>query len=160
MNIIIGALLVIYKRESLSVILIISGIFLVINGAIAVIGCLMDKNVIGTVLGAIFIGVGIALIILPNLFTDIFMILLAILLIVMGISGGLSTFDKPENGVAGIIFSLVISIVMIFAGVYTLFNLETTADWLMIVIGVIMIITGVLNIIGGLVSRYSIGHPQ
>ena len=160
MNIIIGVLLVIFKRESLSVILIISGVLLVINGAIAVIGSLMDKSVIGIVLGGIFIAIGVALIILPNLFTDIFMILLAVLLIIMGVSGAVSTFDTSETGVAGRIISLIIAVAMVAAGVITLFNLQEAADWLMILIGCIMIATGALNVLGGLLSWNSLRNPQ
>ena len=151
-NIVIGALLVIFKRDSLCTILIIAGVLLVINGAIAVLGGLMDKAALPVIIGAIFIGIGIALIILPNLFTDIFMVLLAILLIITGVSGAISSFDTSDAGIAGRIIALVIAIAMIAAGVITLFNLNEAADWLMIVIGVIMIVSGILNILGGVLE--------
>lgn len=155
-NIIIGALLVIYKRDSLSVILIISGVFLVINGTIAILGSIMNKNVAGIVIGAVIFAVGVALIILPNFFTDVFMILLAILLIVMGVSGALSTFSKPDENMLGMVFSIIIAVAMVVAGVYTLFNLQSTADWVMIIIGVIMIVTGALNVLAGILSYVSL----
>ena len=151
-NIVIGALLVIFKRDSLSTILIIAGVLLVIDGAIAIIGGAMGKDVIPIVVGAIILGVGIALIILPNLFTDIFMVLLAILLIIMGVSGAMSTFDSSESGTIGKIFSLVIAAAMIVAGILALFNLHEAADWLMIIIGVIMIVTGALNVVAGVLA--------
>ena len=78
--------------------------------------------------------------------------LLAILLIITGVSGAISSFDTSDAGIAGRIIALVIAIAMIAAGVIKLFNLNEAADWLMIVIGVIMIVSGILNILGGVLE--------
>ena len=45
--------------------------------------------------------------------------------------------------------SIAIAALMIAAGIIILFNLNTSADWVMIVTGVMMIVSGALNVIGG-----------
>ena len=151
-SVVIGALLVIYKRDSLNIILIISGVLLIIDGAIAIIGGLMDKVLIPVVVGGSFVALGVAIILFTNLFTDIFMVLLGVLLILMGVLGAMGAFDKSKNGFIGMIISLVFAAALILAGIITLFNLNEAADWLMIVIGVIMIVSGILNILGGVLE--------
>ncbi len=148
-NIVIGVLLVIFKRDSLKVILIISGVLLIIEGALVLFAGINVKDIIPIVFGGVLVAIGIAMVILPSLFADIFMVLLAILFIFLGISGAMSTFEKPENGPLGIIFSIAIAALMIAAGIIILFNLNTSADWVMIVTGVMMIVSGALNVIGG-----------
>ena len=148
-NIVIGVLLVIFKRDSLKVILIISGVLLIIEGALVLFAGIKVKDIIPIVFGGVLVAIGIAMVILPSLFADIFMVLLAILFIFLGISGAMSTFEKPENGILGIVFSIAIAALMIAAGIIILFNLNTSADWVMIVTGVMMIVSGALNVIGG-----------
>ena len=159
-SVVIGALLVIYKRDSLNIILIISGVLLIIDGAIAIIGGLMDKVLIPVVVGGSFVALGVAIILFTNLFTDIFMILLGVLLILMGVLGAMSAFDKSENGFIGMIISFVFAAALILAGIITLFNLDEVADWVMIAIGVITIISGALNIIGGIVTYNALRNAQ
>ena len=151
-SIIIGILLVIFKGESLNVILIISGVLLIIDGAITVLGGLMEKNLLSIIVGGLFIALGVAMIIFTSLFSDIFMVLLATLLIFMGILGAMSAFDKSADSFVGMIFSLVFAILLIAAGVIALLNLDKAEDWAMIVMGVMMIVSGILDVIGGLLS--------
>lgn len=151
-NIIIGVLLVIFKGDSLNVILIIAGVLLAINGAFAVFAGIKDGSLLPIILGGILAAIGIALIVLPGLFSNIFMVLLAILLIIMGITGAITTFDKREGGAIGIVLSIIIAVAMVAAGILILFNLGESADWLMIVTGIIMIVSGALNVLGGFLS--------
>ena len=74
-SIIIGALLVIYKKDALDVILIISGVLLIIDGAIAIIGGILDKVMIPIVVGGLFVALGVAMIVFTAVFSDIFMVL-------------------------------------------------------------------------------------
>lgn len=152
LSIIIGVLLVIFKRDSLNVILIISGVLLAIDGAIFIIGSLPNKAIFGIVFGAILLVLGIAMIVLPNLFTDIFMILLAILLIIVGVSGAVSAFDQTDATIVSWLFSTIIAVAMVAAGILILFNLEESADWVMITVGIITIISGVLDLSKALIA--------
>ena len=155
-NIIIGVLLVIFKRDSLNVILIISGVFLAIDGVIALFGGIQSKLVIPIVIGGVMLALGIALIILPNLFSDIFMVLLGILLILMGVTGALSILDNDKTSIPNIVFSAVIAVAMVVAGVFAIIYMDDAKDWVMILIGVLMIITGALNVCAGLLARQAV----
>ena len=155
-NIIIGVLLVIFKRDSLNVILIISGVFLAIDGVIALFGGIQSKLVIPIVIGGVMLALGIALIILPNLFSDIFMVLLGILLILMGVTGALSILDNDKTSIPNIVFSAVIAVAMVVAGVFAIIYMDDAKDWVMILIGVLMIITGALNVGAGLLARQAV----
>ena len=151
-SIIIGALLVIYKKDALDVILIISGVLLIFDGAIAIIGGLMDKVAIPVVVGGLFVALGIAMIVFTALFADIFMVLLGILFIFLGILGAMSAFEKSMESFIGMIFSLVFAILLIAAGIIVLFNIDDAADWVMIAVGIMSIVSGVIDVIGGLLT--------
>ena len=151
LDIVIGILLIIYKRESLNVILIISGVLLAATGALVLISGIKDKVTISIVVGAIFLALGIAMILLPNLFAGILMVLLAIMLLLFGIAGVLSTFDK-EGELASKIISLAVAALMIAAGIIVLFNIDHAEDWVMIITGIMMVFTGVINFMGGVVQ--------
>ena len=151
-SIIIGALLVIYKKDALDVILIISGVLLIFDGAIAIIGGLMDKVAIPVVVGGLFVALGIAMIVFTALFADIFMVLLGILLIFLGVLGAMSAFEKAMDSFIGMIFSLVFAVILIVAGIIVLLNLDDAADWVMIAVGIMTIVSGVIDVIGGLLT--------
>ena len=149
-SIIIGALLVIYKKDALDVILIISGVLLIIDGVIAVLGGVLDKKLIPIVVGGLFIALGIAMIVFTSLFSDIFMVLLGILLIFLGILGAMTAFEKSMDSFIGMIFSLIFAVILIAAGIITLLNIDDAADWVMIAVGIMTIVSGVIDVIGGL----------
>ena len=65
-NIIIGVLLIIFKKDSLDIILIVSGVMMVIDGIIILINSLKSKLIIPLVVAAVLIGLGIALKLSPN----------------------------------------------------------------------------------------------
>ena len=151
-SIIIGALLVIYKKDALDVILIISGVLLIIDGVIAVLGGVLDKKLIPIVVGGLFIALGIAMIVFTSLFSDIFMVLLGILLIFLGILGAMTPFEKSMDSFIGMIFSLIFAAILIAAGIITLLNIDDAADWVMIAVGIMTIVSGVIDVIGGLMT--------
>lgn len=160
LNIIIGVLLIILKRDSLNIILIVSGVFLAIDGVFALFGGIQSKLVIPIVIGGLMLALGIALIILPNLFADIFMVLLGIMLILMGVTGALSVLDNDKTSIPNIVFSAVIAVAMVVAGVFAIIYMDDAKDWVMILIGVLMIITGVLNVGAGLLARQAVTQTK
>ncbi len=151
-NIVIGVLLVVFKKDSLNVILIISGVLLIVGGVVNLIGGFMEKNAIPMIVGGVATALGIAMVILPNLFSDILMVLLAVLFIILGILSAASVFNKEDNDLFVMIFSGVIAVIMIVAGVIILCNLNTAANWVMLAVGIIMIAAGILNVVAGLLE--------
>ena len=94
---------------------------------------------------------GIALIAAPNFFSDIMMIVLAVVVIMMGLGmllGGTATGSGPM-----MIVGMVIAVIMIAAGVLALLNPKETADVIMIIIGVMLIISGALGVYRALEAR-------
>ena len=160
-DIIVGCLLIIYKRDSLEVVLIIWGILIAVNGAITLLIGLKGKVTIPIIIGALFLVFGIILAIMPGFFTDVLMVLLAIFLIFIGVLSAFSSLTSSgEKNPLILIISLAIAIVMIVAGVLALFNLDDTADLVMIIIGIMMIVSGVMNVLGGLVAYKEQKNPQ
>ena len=129
---------------------------LAIDGVFALFGGIQSKLVIPIVIGGVMLALGIALIILPNLFSDIFMVLLGILLILMGVTGALSILDNDKTSIPNIVFSAVIAVAMVVAGVFAIIYMDDAKDWVMILIGVLMIITGALNVGAGLLARQAV----
>ena len=149
LSILIGILLVIFKRDSLNVILIVSGVLLAITGALNIIVGIKEKVPVVIILGAVFLGLGIAMILLPNLFSDILMILLAVIFLFLGVSGVFSAFDASDDAIIIRILSIAIAALMIAAGVIILLHLNNAADWVMIASGILMIFSGASNVAAG-----------
>ena len=160
-DIIVGILLIVFKRDSLEVVLIIWGILIAINGGLNLLIGLKHMLMIPIVVGSLFLALGIILAVIPGFFTDILMILLAVFLIFIGVLGAISALDSVgEKNIILVIISLAIAVIMIIAGTLALFNLEKTADWVMIIIGVMMLVSGIMNVLGGLVAYKELKNPQ
>lgn len=145
--IILGILMVVYKSDSLDLILIIGGILCIISGALMIYGAMKMKFAPTLVMGAILVVLGIALIVLTKLFGDILMVFLAVGLIVMGIvalfgAGGGFAVAKGSR-----VISIIIGVLLIIIGVYAMMNLEGTKDIVMIIIGAILLVSGILELV-------------
>jgi uncharacterized membrane protein HdeD (DUF308 family) len=142
--IIIGALILFLKSEALKWILIGAGVLFVALGAYSIYNGHKSGNNFGMVLSAIILVIGLALIIAPNFFESLLMVILAIMLIVIGMFNllnmkGVSMAKGPR------MVGVLIGVLMIAMGVYALFNLDNAADLVMSIIGAVMIVGGVLG---------------
>ena len=96
------------------------------------------------VVSAIVLVVGLALIVAPNFFESLLMVILAIMLVVIGLFNllnmkGVSMAKGPR------MVGILIGVLMIAMGVYALLNIYNAADIVMSIIGAIMIVGGVLG---------------
>ena len=142
--IIIGALIVFLKSEALKWILIGAGVLFVVLGAYSIYNGHRSGNNFGMVVSAIVLVVGLALIVAPNFFESLLMVILAIMLVVIGLFNllnmkGVSMAKGPR------MVGLLIGVLMIAMGVYALLNIDNAADIVMSIIGAIMIVGGVLG---------------
>ena len=142
--IIIGALIVFLKSEALKWILIGAGVLFVALGAYSIYNGHKSGNNFGMVFSAIILVVGLALIIAPNFFESLLMVILAIMLVVIGLFNllnmrGVSMAKGPR------MVGLLIGVLMIAMGIYALLNIDNAADIVMSIIGAIMIVGGVLG---------------
>lgn len=144
----IGVLLIIFKSEALSIILIVFGVLLVLSGALNAFGGVRSGDSAYIALGAIRIVIGVLMIILTALMKDILMVILAVGLIIFGAINLLNGI-KAGLEVKERILPIIVGVALVVAGIFALMNLNSTANIVMIVIGVIVLISGVLNIIDG-----------
>ncbi len=143
---IIGVLFVVGGRNSLNVVLMISGALIAMTSLFVMAVQIKSSYVPGAALGAIGLILGVALIVAPNLFSDLLMLILAVMLLVIGV---VLLLGAPRLGIVGMIMAAV----MVILGVYALFNLDSTADVVMIIIGVFMALSGLVGMAGALSSR-------
>ena len=146
---VIGLLMLIFKAESLDIILIIFGILLLVGGAINAFIGIRTGVTPEIASGAVKIVLGIAMIILTATVRDILMAILAIGLIIVGVT---NIFGAIKNGLdlKERLVPLIVGILFLIVGIYAILNLNSTADVVMIIIGIITLAGGLLDIFDGL----------
>lgn len=142
--VVIGVLLIVGRQDALQWILIIAGVLIAASGAFSLYGGVRTGATMLTVTGAIALVIGVALVVMPNLFSDLLMILLAVMLLIIGVISVFSLASPVATGGSKIL-SIVIGIILIVMGVYALMNLDDTADIVMIVIGGALVLAGLLD---------------
>ncbi len=150
---VIGILLAVGGQGSLKIVLMISGVLILLASIFSLLGSVSTASPVGIIICAIGAILGIALIAAPNFFSDIMMIVLAVVVILMGL-GSLLTGTAMGGG-TGImaILGMVIAVIMIIAGILALLNPKGAADIIMLIIGVMLIISGALGVYRALESR-------
>ncbi len=142
---VIGLLMMIFRAGSLDIILIVFGVMLLIGGAINVFVGIRSGTTAEIVSGVIKIVLGIVLILLTAFVRDILMAILAIGLIIVGAVNTLSAV-KSGLDIKERLIPLVVGVAFLIVGIYALLNLNSTADFVMIVIGIITLAGGLLDI--------------
>ena len=145
--VLLGVLIMVLGNDALKWILIIAGVLCLIAGAFMIYEASNTRFVPTLVMGAIMFVLGIALVVLTSIFEDILMILLALGLLVMGIISlfGVGNGFAVAKGTR--VISVVIGILLIIVGGYALFNLEDTAEVVMIIIGAVITVSGLLELV-------------
>ena len=144
--ILVGVLLAVLQEGALNIILIITGVLVVLYGLLTVYDGYRSGVPFHLGFGVLICILGALLIALPNVFTDLLMILLAIALIiggVMSLSNLAPSFIATKETK---ILSGISGAVMLVLGVVALFNLDDTADVIMILIGVFVVISGLIKL--------------
>lgn len=148
---VIGILLAVGGQGSLKIVLMISGVLMLLASILMLLGSVSTASPLGIIICAIGIIFGIALIAAPNFFSDVMMIVLAVVVIMMGL--GMLLGGTAMGGGPMMIIGMVIAVIMIAAGVLALLNPKETADVIMIIIGVMLIISGALGVYRALEAR-------
>ena len=102
----------------------------------------------GMLMGGLYLLLGLILILVPALISDVLMALLAVGLIVIGVLSllGIPAFGLPDSGSK--IVNVAVAVLMIVTGIIALFNLDDTADVVMIVIGAFVAAAGIVRMYG------------
>ncbi len=146
----VGVLMAVYKRDALQFILMFIGAMLIVITLITILVNRKNSEPTSFVLSVIVIALGVILLVLPGLVTDVLMVLLAVALALYGIMmifrGAWSEVGNRIQQVC----SVIIGAIALALGAYALLNLDDTADAVMILIGVVVAIVGGLEIVRGL----------
>lgn len=135
--IVIGALLAIFRSETLEWAMTIAGIFFIVSGALD----LVKQNWAG---GAVSLGIGLAIILLGWLATKIVLIVLGILLAVKGIVALIEVFKSGLKNA----LQLVFPIITVVLGIMLAFG--SGLDVMILIIGILLAIDGVIGLVGAL----------
>lgn len=135
--IIIGALLIIFRSQTLNWAMTIAGIFFVISGALD----MVKKNYSG---GAVSLIIGIAILVLGWVATAIVLLVLGIMIAIKGIVALIDVFKKNKPNALDIVFPVLTIVV----GVALAFG--NGLDIVIIVTGALLAIDGVLGLIAEL----------
>ncbi len=149
---VIGFLLAVGGQGALKIVLMISGAIIVLGSLYVLLGSLSFASPLGIGLCVLGFVLGAALILAPNVFSDIMMVVLAVVVILMGLASLLGGATAGASGPVMII-SMVIAVVMVTAGILALLNPKGAADVTMLIVGVMMIIAGALGTYRALQQR-------
>ena len=135
--IIIGALLIIFRSQTLNWAMTIAGIFFVVSGVLD----MVKKNYSG---GAVSLIIGIAILVLGWVATAIVLLVLGIMIAIKGIVALIDVFKKNKPNALDIVFPILTIVV----GVALAFG--NGIDIVIIVTGALLAIDGVLGLIAEL----------
>jgi len=145
-----GILMAVYKREALQYILMFVGAMLIVITFLNLLMNRKNSSPSSLVLAVIVIALGIVLLVLPGLVTDVLMALLAIALALYGILMIFRGAWSEKGNKMQMVLSVIIGAISLALGVYAILNLDETADIVMILIGVVVAVIGGLEIVRGL----------
>lgn len=143
---VVGLLLAVGGEDSLEIILMIIGILIAVSGLLSIYEGVRNKAGVLNIIGAVKLVIGLVLAIMPSLFSDLLMILLALGLIIMGIVAVLNINSGFAVSTSNRIISLLIGLLLIAMGLLAFMDLDGTADIVMIVIGVVVAFAGAMMI--------------
>ncbi len=135
--IVIGALLIIFRSETLGWAMTIAGIFFIVSGVLD----LVKKNWTG---GAVSLIIGIAILVLGWVATKIVLLVLGILIAIKGIVALIDVLKKQNKNVLEIIFpilSIVVGLMLAFG---------SGLDIMIIIVGILLAVDGAIGLIGSL----------
>ena len=135
--IVIGALLIIFRSETLGWAMTIAGIFFIVSGVLD----LVKQNWTG---GAVSLIIGIAILVLGWIATKIVLLVLGILIAIKGIVALIDVLKKQNKNVLEIIFpilSIVVGLMLAFG---------SGLDIMIIIVGILLAVDGAIGLIGSL----------
>lgn len=145
---VIGVLMIALEADGLKWILIIAGVLAVISGLLTIVEGMQSRFNMNIAIGVVTLVIGLALIILPNLFADVLMVFLAVALIIVGAVTALGVGFSYAVATGSKIVSVLVGVILVVLGIYALMNLDDTADIVMIIIGAFIAIAGLMKLYG------------
>lgn len=135
--IIVGALLVVFKDDMLSIAMTVMGVLFILSGALDI----LRLNVIG---GAVSIVIGIAILVLGWLVAAVVLLVLGILIAVKGVVALLDVLRKKKKNLLELLFPIV----SVILGIMLAFGNGIEA--VLLATGILFIVDGALGLIGAI----------
>ncbi len=135
--VIVGALLVIFRSQTLGWAMTVAGVFFIIAGALD----LTKKNTVG---GIVSIIIGIAILVLGWAFAKIVLLVLGILIAVKGLILLFNVLNKKKKNLLEILYpimSVILGLLLAFGN---------GLDLIIVITGVLLIIDGCIGLLGAL----------
>jgi uncharacterized membrane protein HdeD (DUF308 family) len=152
----VGVFFVASPHETLSTFTVIAGIFLLVDGVLAILASIFGRGEgrgVLALVGALSVIAGLVLIKKPFVALAVFILIFGIWLVVEGVVRFASALGTPE-GRAG---NIVIALIDIVAGIVILSWPSLGLATLAVIIGIVLILRGILFIATGWMLR-GIGH--
>ncbi len=108
----------------------------------------------GMVYGILSIIVGFILILLPELLASILPVILGVVITISGSFKVQFALSLKQYNQKAWVSSLVMSILMIIAGLFLIFNPFTTASLLTLVIGIVILLFSILDLISTVIYKF------
>ena len=148
----LGVLCIILKASVVDVAITVLGIVFLVVGIIDLVG----KNIVAGVIKAA-LGVAVLVFGLGALLKDLAFLILGIVLLIYGVlelvKRIISLFKKRTKRVWAKIIGIVEAALWIVGAIFLITNTGTAVDWVVIAVGILFIVDGVLGLVGAIASK-------
>ncbi len=163
--ILLGIILILYSKESLTALSYIMGGFIIATGLMSFYSYIRAKKRneptgFGVVYGILSALIGIILIVLPELLGSIIPVVLGIGMTITGALKIQIALTLKQFNQKAWMASLIMAIIIMIAGIFLIFNPFRTASALAIVIGIIIFIFAGLDVITAIVHKFYTREPK
>ncbi|AGN26237.1 HdeD family acid-resistance protein [Candidatus Methanomassiliicoccus intestinalis] len=149
--VVIGIIALVYPGGTLKVIIILLGIFALLNGLSILFNAFSQKSkdTHDLLVGILYVVLGLIMIIASFAFLDVLMYILAAFLIIFGLFQLYEMWPIAKDSLKGEkLYNLVIAIIAIVLGIVIIVYPGLAANIVMMIIGAFLIIIGLINLLG------------
>ena len=149
--VVIGIIALVYPGGTLKVIIILLGIFALLNGLSILFNAFSQKSkdTHDLLVGILYVVLGLIMIIASFAFLDVLMYILAAFLIIFGLFQLYEMWPIAKDSLKGEkLYNLVIAIIAIVLGIVIIVSPGLAANIVMMIIGAFLIIIGLINLLG------------
>jgi len=162
--VVLGALLILYPQKAISFGVIIIGILFIVPGLLSLIDYFTVEKAKRPEMPALLAGIGsllfgVVLVAIPNIFVNVLMYILGIILIAGAVEQIVLLIRARKIAAVSFAFYLI-PLVILAAGILVLFNPFKTAETIFILIGVTCLIYGIMEFIYWLKFKRKVSNRE
>lgn len=156
--VVIGLIAIVWPGGTLKIIIILLGIFALLNGISILFNAFSkkSKDTHDLIVGVLYVVLGLIMIVASFAFLDVLMYILAAFLIIFGLFQLYEMWPIAKDSLKGEkLYNLVVAIIAIVLGIVIVVYPGLAANVVMIVIGVFLLLIGLINLIGAFQMKKS-----